>query len=199
MNKSYCIRGLLCLALLMMVGAAPADAVVITFDPLVVFNDAGLHFVPGNFNYAEAGYNFFAFGGIIYVGTLHQGFTNAGSSTAVWHNSSLDNIRLTRIDSAEFVLHSVVLSKLNIGTGPASVNIVGHLPFGGTFTRNISLPDVPGTTTVVFAPAWNRLVSVEFRVFGSGARYQIDNVQVTLNTVPVEQSTWGHIKALYGE
>ena len=59
------------------------------------------------------------------------------------------------------------------------------------------MPDGSGPVTIPFTPSWNRLVSVEFRLDPSGAWFQLDDIDVTLNAVGVNQSTWGHIKALY--
>lgn len=198
MNNSYRICTLLCIVFLLSTSAFSANATTITFDLLPVFNDAGGHLSsPDQFAYEEGGYRIVDPTGIVYVGTLHAGWASAGNSTAVFNNAISGKFTLTRIDAAEFVLHSIVLSKLNVGTGPSTVNIVGHLPFGGTFLRTVILPDVAGTVMILFTPSWNRLVSVEFRLGGSGARFQLDDINVTLNTVPTHETTWGHIKALY--
>ena len=197
MNKSYCIRGLLCLAFLLATSVFSANATTITFDPLPVFNDASFHLVPADGRYDEGGYRLRDRSGIVYVGTQHEGYANAGNSTAVWNNGGISGFRLTRLDNAEFVLHSVALSKLHLATAPAVVHIVGHLPFGRIFKRDVIVPNVAGAMTITFTPAWNRLVSVEFNVGGVQTRFQLDDIEVTLNTVPTEQSTWGRIKALY--
>jgi len=195
MNKSYCIRGVICIALLA-TSALSANATLITFDPLPVSNNANIHLTPTP--YDESDYRFFSPGRIIYVGNLHPAWVNANNSTAIGQNTYGEAVTLSRVDGSDFAIKVVELSPFEIGN-QSFVSIVAHLSAGGTVGRNIIIPDAPGAKIVTWNPPLSGLSKVEFWNVSPTGRFQIDNVEVTLTTVPVGQSTWGHIKALYND
>lgn len=149
--------------------AAPASAVVITFDPLTHVDD---NVTETTGPYIESGFQLTG-PALTTFGTLGDRYPG---STSLFSNEVGGVITLTQVGGAPFTLNGISAANLN-RAGSQDLTFTGNIFGGGTVSQTFTLNSFQSLTDFVFLPTFTNLASVDFAPQIS-PYYQFDNIIV---------------------